>query len=60
MEFESTEKLQMVYETLKNIETAITRLTPGACPIYDCPGVPMTAFSRLPEAVLPQIVSRGH
>ncbi len=26
MEFESTEKLQMVYETLKNIETAITRL----------------------------------
>ena len=26
MEFESTEKLQMVYETLKNIETIITRL----------------------------------
>ena len=26
MEFESTEKLQMVYETLKNIETSITRL----------------------------------
>lgn len=26
MEFESTEKLAMVYETLKNIETAITRL----------------------------------
>jgi len=26
MELESTEKLQMVYETLKNIETAITRL----------------------------------
>ena len=26
MEFKSTEKLQMVYETLKNIETAITRL----------------------------------
>ena len=26
MEFESTEKLQMVYDTLKNIETAITRL----------------------------------
>ena len=26
MEFESTEKLQMVYETLKNIETAIIRL----------------------------------
>lgn len=26
MEFESTEKLQMVYETLKNIDTAITRL----------------------------------
>ena len=26
MEFESTEKLQMVYETLKNIKTAITRL----------------------------------
>ena len=26
MEFGSTEKLQMVYETLKNIETAITRL----------------------------------
>jgi len=26
MEFESTEKLQMVYETLKNIETTITRL----------------------------------
>ena len=26
MESESTEKLQMVYETLKNIETAITRL----------------------------------
>ena len=26
MEFESTERLQMVYETLKNIDTAITRL----------------------------------
>ena len=26
MELESTDKLQMVYETLKNIETAITRL----------------------------------
>ena len=26
MEFESSEKLQMVCETLKNIETAITRL----------------------------------
>lgn len=26
MEFESSEKLQMVYETLKNIEIAITRL----------------------------------
>ena len=26
MEFESTEKLQMIYETLKNIEIAITRL----------------------------------
>jgi len=26
MEFESTEKLQIVYETLKNIDTAITRL----------------------------------
>ena len=26
MEFESTEKLQMIYETLKNIDTAITRL----------------------------------
>lgn len=26
MEFESIEKLQMVYETLKNIDTAITRL----------------------------------
>lgn len=26
MELESTEKLQMVYETLNNIETAITRL----------------------------------
>ena len=26
MEFESTEKLQMVYETLNNIETAIIRL----------------------------------
>ena len=26
MEFESTERLQMAYETLKNIETAITRL----------------------------------
>lgn len=26
MEFESTEKQAMVYETLKNIETAITRL----------------------------------
>ena len=26
MEFESTEQLQMVYETLKNIDTAITRL----------------------------------
>ena len=26
MEFESSEKLAMVYETLKNIETAITRL----------------------------------
>ena len=26
MEFESTEKLAMVYETLKNIETAITQL----------------------------------
>ena len=26
MEFESTEKLAMVYETLKNIDTAITRL----------------------------------
>jgi len=26
MEFESTEKLQMVFETLKNIEMAITRL----------------------------------
>ncbi len=26
MEFESTEKLQMVYETLKNIDIAITRL----------------------------------
>ena len=26
MEFESTEKLAMVYETLKNIEIAITRL----------------------------------
>ena len=26
MEFESTDKLQMVYETLKNIETAIIRL----------------------------------
>ena len=26
MEFESSEKLQMVYETLKNIETAIDRL----------------------------------
>ena len=26
MEFKSTEKLQMVYETLKNIETIITRL----------------------------------
>ena len=26
MEFESTEKLQIVYETLKNIETAIIRL----------------------------------
>ena len=26
MEFESTEQMQMVYETLKNIDTAITRL----------------------------------
>ena len=26
MEFESIEKLQMVYETLKNIDKAITRL----------------------------------
>ena len=26
MEFESTEKQAMVYETLKNMETAITRL----------------------------------
>ena len=26
MEFESSEKQAMVYETLKNIETAITRL----------------------------------
>lgn len=34
MEFESTEKMQMVYETLKNISTAITRLQERTAQIH--------------------------
>ena len=34
MEFESTEKFQMIYETLKNIDTAITRLQERTAQIH--------------------------
>jgi len=44
MEFESTEKLAMVYETLKNIETAITRLQERTVQIHTADDFVLSPF----------------
>ncbi len=44
MESESTEKLQMVYETLNNIETAITRLQERTVQIHSVDDFLMSPF----------------
>ena len=44
MEFESTEKLAMVYETLKNIETAITRLQERTVQIHSADDFVLSPF----------------
>ena len=44
MEFESTEKLAMVYETLKNIDTAITRLQERTVQIHSADDFVLSPF----------------
>ena len=44
MEFESTEKLSMVYETLKNIDTAITRLQERTVQIHSADDFVLSPF----------------
>ena len=45
MEFESTEKLQMVCETLKNIDIAITRLQERTVQIHTADGFLLSPFA---------------
>ena len=51
MEFESSEKQAMVYETLKNIETAITRLQERTVQIHTVDDFLLSPFGMEKESV---------